>query len=75
MGENGAGKSTLLKVLTGNYQADTGQILIDGERVNIRNPADAIHHGIAMIYQEIHLCQGMTIAENIFRGRELTRGF
>ncbi|MCI8649633.1 MAG: sugar ABC transporter ATP-binding protein [Anaerotruncus sp.] len=75
MGENGAGKSTLLKILTGNYQADSGQIIIDEKPVAIRNPADAIQHGIAMIYQEIHLCQGMTIAENIFRGRELKKGF
>lgn len=74
MGENGAGKSTLLKILTGNYQADTGVIQIDGKPVSIRNTADAIQHGIAMIYQEIHLCQGMTIAENIFRGRELKKG-
>lgn len=74
MGENGAGKSTLLKILTGNYLADSGEIIIDGKPINIRNTADAIHHGIAMIYQEIHLCQGMSIAENIFRGRELKKG-
>ena len=74
MGENGAGKSTLLKILTGNYQADSGEIMINGEMVHIKNPANAIRHGIAMIYQEIHLCQDMTIAENIFRGRELTKG-
>ena len=74
MGENGAGKSTLLKILTGNYLADSGEIIIDGKPINIRNTADAIQHGIAMIYQEIHLCQGMSIAENIFRGRELKKG-
>ena len=74
MGENGAGKSTLLKILTGNYLADSGEIIIDGKPINIRNTANAIQHGIAMIYQEIHLCQGMSIAENIFRGRELKKG-
>lgn len=74
MGENGAGKSTLLKILTGNYLADSGEIIIDGKPINIRNTASAIQHGIAMIYQEIHLCQGMSIAENIFRGRELKKG-
>lgn len=74
MGENGAGKSTLLKILTGNYLADSGEIIIDGKPIHIRNTADAIQHGIAMIYQEIHLCQGMSIAENIFRGRELKKG-
>ncbi len=75
MGENGAGKSTLLKILSGNHRADSGDILIDGVRANILRPIDAINHGIAMIYQEIHLCHNMTIAENIFRGEELRKGW
>lgn len=74
MGENGAGKSTLLKVLTGNYQADEGRIFIDGKEIHIKHTVDAIQHGISMIYQEIHLCQDMTIAENIYRGREIQKG-
>lgn len=74
MGENGAGKSTLLKILTGNHQADTGKIYIDGKEIKIKSPVDAIQQGISMIYQEIHLCQDMTIAENIYRGREIKKG-
>ncbi|RGY98578.1 sugar ABC transporter ATP-binding protein [Clostridium sp. AM58-1XD] len=74
MGENGAGKSTLLKILTGNHQADTGQIFIDGKEIHVKHPVDAIQYGISMIYQEIHLCQDLTIAENIYRGREITKG-
>ena len=70
MGENGAGKSTLMKVLDGLYQADTGEIYIDGEKVEINHPLEAKALGVAMIHQELSMCTNMTIAENIYRGEE-----
>lgn len=76
MGENGAGKSTLMKVLSGAYQADSGgQIKIDGETITIHNPLDAKKYGIAIIYQELSLSPNLTVAENIYMGRELRKGF
>jgi len=71
MGENGAGKSTLMKVLSGAYQADPGgEIRIDGNPVTIDGPHAARRHGIAIIYQELALAPNLTVAENIFLGRE-----
>ena len=70
MGENGAGKSTLIKILTGVYQLDGGEITVDGENVIIRSPQDAQNHGISTVYQEITLCPNLTVAENMFIGRE-----
>lgn len=70
LGENGAGKSTLIKVLSGIYQADKGCIEIEGTEVTIKNPLDAIEQGIAVIHQELILADNMTIAENVFMGRE-----
>jgi ribose transport system ATP-binding protein len=70
MGENGAGKSTLMNVLGGIYKPDGGRILIDGVEVSITNVQDAQAHGIAFIHQELALEQHMTVAENIFLGRE-----
>lgn len=75
MGENGAGKSTLMKILSGAYQADPGgEIRIDGEPVRIDGPLAAAARGVAVIYQELALCGSLTVAENIFLGRELRRG-
>lgn len=74
MGENGAGKSTLMKILAGAYIADSGEIKIDGQPVKMTNPGQAKDLGIAIIYQEIHLAPNLTVAENIFMGRELTQG-
>ena len=72
MGENGAGKSTLIKVLTGVYSKDSGQIFMEGSdgEVEIRSPQDAQNIGISTVYQEITLCPNLTVAENMFIGRE-----
>ena len=71
MGENGAGKSTLMKILAGAYIASAGEINIDGLPFPISSPKDAIRAGITLIYQEIHLSPNLTVAENIFLGREI----
>ena len=72
MGENGAGKSTLIKVLTGVYSRDAGTVNIEGVEgdVAIRSPQDAQAVGISTVYQEITLCPNLTVAENIFIGRD-----
>ena len=72
MGENGAGKSTLIKVLTGVYSKDEGQIFIDGndKAVSIHSPQEAQKLGISTVYQEVNLCPNLTVAENLFIGRE-----
>jgi simple sugar transport system ATP-binding protein len=69
MGENGAGKSTLIKILTGVYQKDAGQIIIEGRPVQFKSPQDAQNMGIGTVFQEIALCPNLTVAENIFIGR------
>jgi len=70
MGENGAGKSTLIKILTGVYQMDDGEVTIEGRKVSIHSPQDAQNSGISTVYQEITLCPNLTVAENMFIGRE-----
>ncbi len=71
MGENGAGKSTLIKVLTGVYQKDGGTISVgDKQNIVIRSPQDAQNAGISTVYQEITLCPNLTVAENMFIGRD-----
>ncbi|NLB79931.1 MAG: sugar ABC transporter ATP-binding protein, partial [Clostridiaceae bacterium] len=72
MGENGAGKSTLVKVLTGVYSKDSGQISIEGinKDVNVKSPREAQNLGISTVYQEITLCPNLTVAENMFIGRD-----
>ena len=74
VGENGAGKSTLMKVLTGIYQKDGGQIWIDGEEVEITDPKHAQSLGISIVHQELNLMNDLTVAENIFIGRESVKG-
>ena len=72
MGENGAGKSTLMKILSGAYYADAGgEILIDGQPIQITDPIAAKRAGIAIIYQELSLAPNLTVAENIYLGDEL----
>ncbi len=70
LGENGAGKSTLIKVLGGIYQRDGGEIIINGEKADIQSVKDAERYGISIIHQEIVLVPEMTIADNIFLGKE-----
>ncbi len=70
LGENGAGKSTLMKILSGAYQKDGGQILLNGQEVEIKNPKHARELGIGIIYQELNLVPHLSAAENIFLGRE-----
>jgi ribose transport system ATP-binding protein len=70
LGENGAGKSTLMKILAGVQPPDSGQLLVDGKPVTIRGVHDALGLGIALIHQELNLCDNLDIAANIFLGRE-----
>src|SRR5688572_10536220 len=69
MGENGAGKSTLIKVLTGVYQPDAGEILLDGKAIAPATPQEAQALGISTVYQEVNLAPNLSIAENLFLGR------
>ncbi|MFI9330962.1 sugar ABC transporter ATP-binding protein [Kitasatospora sp. NPDC052868] len=73
MGENGAGKSTLIKVLTGVHPVDGGEVLLAGRRVRITGPAQARRSGISTVYQEVNLCPNLSVAENVFIGREPRR--
>lgn len=74
LGENGAGKSTLIKVLGGIYQKEEGKLFINGKEVEIENVLDAQKNGIAIIHQELFLIPHMSVAENIYLGREPMRG-
>lgn len=74
VGENGAGKSTLMKVLTGIYDADSGTVNVKGKEVNYKTPADALDDGISMIHQELNLMPHLSVADNIFIGREPKKG-
>lgn len=66
IGENGAGKSTLMKILSGAYQMDEGEIILDGQKVKLQSPKDAKNLGITVIYQEFMLAPDLTVAENIY---------
>lgn len=73
MGENGAGKSTLMKLLAGVHQPSEGNILVDGEPFEPHNPHDSLHLGVSTIYQELNLIPNLSVAENLFFGREPKR--
>jgi galactofuranose transport system ATP-binding protein len=73
MGENGAGKSTLIKVLTGVHDRDAGEIVLSGQPVRFGSPQQAQAGGISPVYQEVNLCANLSVAENIFIGREPRR--
>jgi ribose transport system ATP-binding protein len=74
VGENGAGKSTLMKILSGAYQRDSGEIRIDGQHVEIRNPHEGRERGIGIIYQEFSLAGDLSVAENLFMSELAGRG-
>ena len=69
MGENGAGKSTLMKCLFGIYKMDAGEIYMNGEKIQVNDPDDAMRHGIAMVHQELQPVPARSVAENLFLGR------
>jgi fructose transport system ATP-binding protein len=73
IGDNGAGKSTLIKVLSGAFQPDEGELLLDGEHVRFRSPLDARRVGIETVYQDLAVAPALDIAANIFLGREVRR--
>lgn len=75
LGHNGAGKSTFIKILSGAYQMDTGEIRVNGNKVEITNPRDARAHNIETIYQTLALADNLDAASNLFLGRELTTPF
>lgn len=75
MGENGAGKSTLMKCLFGIYKMDEGEVYLDGQKIEINNPDEAMAHGIAMVHQELQPVPARSVAENLYLGRFPTRNF
>jgi len=74
-GENGAGKSTLIKIIAGAHTDYRGRMLLDGRPLRFKSPRDASEHGVAVIHQEMSLIGSMSVVDNIFLGREKTRGF
>ncbi len=73
VGENGAGKSTLMKILAGIYQEDSGEIFVEGEQVLIENVQQASALGVALVHQELNVCDNLSVAGNVFLGREPVR--
>lgn len=74
MGENGAGKSTLMKILTGIYSKDSGTITYEGKEVEFKNPKEAQAAGVVIVHQELNMMNHLTVAQNIFIGRESMSG-
>ncbi|MDB5551864.1 MAG: putative ribose transporter, ATP-binding protein, partial [Rhizobium sp.] len=74
VGENGAGKSTLMRIISGVERPTLGEIFLDGEKIHLDTPADAVRHGIGIVFQELNLFGNLSVAENIFATREITRG-
>jgi ABC-type sugar transport system ATPase subunit len=75
IGDNGAGKSTLIKCISGVYSSDQGAILINGEEVNFTNPEESRSSGIETVYQTLSLIEDLSIWQNLFLNREITKGF
>ena len=75
IGDNGAGKSTLMKIIAGNVQPTSGQILIEQKQTVLSSPLDARNHGIEIVYQDLALCDNLTASANVFLGLELRSGF
>jgi simple sugar transport system ATP-binding protein len=75
MGDNGAGKSTLVKIISGNFRPTKGTLQIDGRTVDFHKPADAQRAGVAVVYQDLALCDNLTATANVFLGRETKRRF
>jgi methyl-galactoside transport system ATP-binding protein len=75
MGENGAGKSTLMKCLFGIYKMDEGEIILDGEKIEVNNPDEAMKHGIAMVHQELQPVLARSVGENLYLGRFPTKNY
>src|SRR5262249_17363858 len=75
IGQNGAGKSTLMKILSGVYPVEEGEIRIAGQRVAFHHPREALRMGIGAVYQDLSLVSKLSVADNIFLGREAGNGF
>lgn len=75
VGDNGAGKSTLIKNIVGYHQPDSGEIYWKGERFNFKNPDEALERGISVVYQDMELIPSLTVARNLFLGKEPTNRF
>ena len=73
IGDNGAGKSSLIKALSGAVIPDSGELILDGQKVHFKSPIDARRHGIETVYQDLAVAPAMTIAENLFLGREILK--
>ena len=74
VGENGVGKSTMMRIIAGVERPTLGEIRLDGELIHLNSPADAVRHGIGIVFQELNLFGNLSVAENIFATREITRG-
>jgi len=74
MGENGAGKSTLMKIIAGAYKNDSGELLLEGKKMQLGSPLDAAQAGISIVYQEPNVFSDMSVLENIFMGNEIVSG-
>ena len=74
MGDNGAGKSTLIKSISGNHRVDEGEFFFDGRSVKITGPKDTAALGVEVVYQDLALCDNLTVTQNMFLGREETTG-
>lgn len=75
IGENGAGKSTLMKIIGGIYQADGGELLMEGQKITMHNPIEAYKHGIGIVHQELSIAGNMTVAQNVFVNHEPVNRF